>query len=67
MRHMIRTWLKEEELKVVEYEVKKVHYYNLEKGPLPREDEDGAMDEIQDSHIFKTNEFFVDVSMEYGG
>ena len=44
-----------------------MNYCDLKKGPLLGENEDEAVDEIQDSHIFKTNEYFLDARMEDGG
>lgn len=55
MRHMIRTSLKQGELKIVDYEAEKMHYCDQEKASLFGENKDEAVDGIQDSYIFKTN------------
>lgn len=67
MKRIIRTWLKEAKLNAVEFEAEKVHYCDPKKGPLLGENENEAVNEIQDSHIFKTNEFYVDAHMQDGG
>lgn len=57
---MIRTWLKEGELNVVEYEAEKMNYCEPEQGPVLGEEDDG----IQESHIYETNEFSMNVDIE---
>jgi hypothetical protein len=59
MKHRLNAWLRKEELGATEM---RLHYCEPKQGSIFGEDEDGDTNEIQESHVFEINTFFVNTS-----